>query len=336
MQGRRVQGVAGEGPVARGEWRGRSLDRRAWLRSAAGGAAGFVGLGRAAGASQAAATKNDAHAEEAEEYRLAEARARKVTKDRLLKLQSPHYQAIGDASESFIKLTLSDCEQAAADYVRHFRSRGFDVKLPDRRLTVLVFRDERPFLRYAENAVPGTVGVYSRASNWLALFDFRNVPMSPHAPGQSNMETLTHEATHQLTFNTGLVERKADVPKSIIEGLAMYCERRRLVGRNEPGQPNLRRLDELAHIRRREPWVGVAELLSDDRACFGRTGDRLMLSYHLMNDPERLPQFRAYLDTIRGRTNPTQRLEDARAHFGDLERLDGELRQEAVRLQRAL
>ncbi len=215
------------------------------------------------------------------------------------------------------------------------------MALPDRRLTVLVFRDERPFLRFAEHAIPGTVGVYSRSSNSLALFDFRNVPMSPNAAGQSNMETLTHEATHQLTFNTGLLERKADIPKSVVEGLAMYCERRRFVGRNEPGQANLRRLDELAHLRRREPWISAEELLTDDRACFRRTGDRLLLAYseswllvyHLMNDPDRLLQFRGYLAAIRGRTDPKRRLEDARAHFGDLTRLDGELRQQAIRLQ---
>jgi hypothetical protein len=261
-----------------------------------------------------------------------------------LTLKSAHYQAIGDASEPFIKLTLADCEQMAADFLHHFRSRGFDVKLPDRRLTVIVFRDERPFLRLAEKTPPGTMGFYSLSANWLALFDFRNVPMNPHGSGQTNMETLTHEATHQLTFNTGLLARQSEIPLSIIEGLAMYCERRRLFAHTEPGQPNLRRLDELAHIRRREPWIGVEELLVDDRACFRRSGDRLLLSYseswllvyHLMTDPARLPQFRAYLEVLRTRKDSTRRLEDARAHFGDLGRLDGELRQEAVRLQQAL
>ncbi len=344
MEAHRVERVEGGVWTAPGEPGRRSLGRRAWLRGAAGAAATLIGLDRALGAIQPAENEKDAPAVEAEEYERAEARVRKITSERLLKHKSAHYQAVGDASEAFIKLTLSDCEQMAADYVTHFRARGFDVRLPGRRLTVLVFRDERPFLKFAENTIPGTVGFYSRASNWLALFDFRNVPMSPHASGQSNMETLTHEATHQLTFNTGLLERKADIPQSVVEGLAMYCERRRLFGRNEPGQANLRRLDELAHIRRREPWITAAELLSDDRACFRRTGDRLMLSYcqswllvyHLMSDPDRLPQFRAYLEAIRGRKDSTRRLEDARAHFGDLARLDGELRQEAIRLQRAL
>jgi hypothetical protein len=317
-----------------------SLHRRAWLRIAAGSVAAVGGLRREGRAGQ----DGDEPKSEEEEFRLAEARARKATTQALRSWKSAHYQAIGDASEAFIKLTLSDCEKMAVDYIKHFRSRGFDVKLPPRRMTVLVFRDERPFLKLAENTPPGTMGFFSLAANWLALFDFRNMPMFPFASGQSNMETLTHEATHQLCFNTGLLSREADIPTSIVEGLAMYCERRRLFGRSEPGQPNLRRLEELAHIRRRQPWIGVEELLGDDRACFRRNSDRMILSYseswllvyHLLSDPVRLPQFRAYLNVLLTRNDSTRRMDDVRSHFGDLDRLDEEVRQEAIRLPRVL
>ncbi len=316
------------------------LRRRQWLgMTLAGTVLEGLGGGNRPGW---AADGPDPAVEEADELRRAEDRTRRVSAFPLVIRKSAHYQAIGDASATFFKLTLSDCEQMATDFLEHFRSHGFDVKLPGRRMTVIVFRDERPFVRLAENAPPGTMGFYSLPSNWLALFDFRNAPMHPGAAGQNNMETLTHEATHQLCFNTGLLVREADTPLSIIEGLAMYCERRRLFDRGKPGQANLRRLDELAHIRRREPWVGVEELLGDDRASFRRNGDRMLLSYaeswlmvyHLMSDPLRLPQFRAYLATVRTRRDRTHRLEDARTHFGDLAVLDRELRQEGVRLQR--
>ncbi len=314
------------------------IDRRLWMRSVAGSLLGVSELGSARSA------EPDPHAEEEAELQRAEARTRKATDRPLRTLKSTHYQAIGDASESFMKLTLSDCERLAAEFLRHFQTRGFDVKWPDRRLTVIVFRDERPFLRLAENTPPGTMGFFSLSSNWLALFDFRNMPMFPFAPGQTNMETLSHEATHQLCFNTGLLSRRADVPLSVTEGLAMYCERRKLFGATEPGQPNLRRLDELAHTRRRQGWIPVSELLTDDRGCFRRTADRLILSYseswvmvyHLMNDPTRRPQFRAYLETLRSRNDAKRRLDDARSQFGDLARLDEELRQEAIRLQQSL
>jgi hypothetical protein len=314
------------------------MDRREWLRIASATAAGLAGVG---GIVRAAAGPELA-ADEAGELERAEDRARRVTNRPISTLKSAHYQAIGDASTAFIKLTLSDCEQMASDFLTHFRSKGFEVELPDRRMTVIAFRDERPFVKLAEGAPPGTMGFFSLSSNWLALFDFRNVPMNPNAAGQTNMETLTHEATHQLSFNTGLLAREADYPRSIVEGLAMYCERRRLFDRSGPGQLNLRRLDEMAHIRRREPWVDASVLLTDDRACFQRTGDRMLLSYaegwlmvyHLMSDPIRLPQFRTYLEARRVRREPRSRLEDAKTHFGDLAALDRELRQEGIRLQR--
>jgi hypothetical protein len=341
MGEQRLEWVAGGGCEASHQRDRVSLDRRTWLRSVAGSVTALGGL---AGTVRAGQAPDDTNPDEEKELRFAEERARKATTRPLLTLKSDHYQAIGDASEAFIKLTLSDCEKMAADYINHFRSKGFDVKLPARRLTVIVLRDERPFQRLAEKTPPGTMGFYSLAANWLALFDFRNMPMYPYASGQTNMETLTHEATHQLCFNTGLLSRPADIPLSIVEGLAMYCERRRLFGRSEPGQPNLRRLEELAHIRRRVPWINVAELLGDDRACFRRNSDRLMLSYceswlmvyHLLREPDRLPQFRAYLNVLRTRKDATRRMEDVRSHFGDLARLDEELRQEAIRLQKTL
>lgn len=329
-------------PRARGSRMG--IDRRLWLRTVLAGAAvgPLAGLGGQARAAMAGDPDPDPADQEADELSRAEARTRKVTSYPLAVRKSAHYQAIGDASSAFMKLTLSDCEQMAADFLEHFRSHGFNVKLPARRMTVIVFRDERPFVRLAENAPPGTMGFYSLPSNWLALFDFRNAPMHPGAAGQNNMETLTHEATHQLCFNTGLLVREADIPLSVIEGLAMYCERRRLFDHGKPGQMNLRRLDEMAHIQRREKWVDVAELLTDDRASFRKNGDRMLLSYaeswlliyHLMSDPARLPQLRAYLEAIRTRRDRTHRLEDARSHFGDLAALDRELRQESIRLQR--
>src|SRR5262249_886358 len=154
---------------------------------------------------------------------------------------------------------------------------------------------ERPFERLTDHLPPGTMGFYSKQTNWLALFDFRNVPMKTKAAGQTNMETVTHEATHQLTFNTGLLERQVDVPLCIVEGLAIDGGRRRLTGASEPGQVNARRLDELARVQRRLKWIRLVDLLGDDRGWFGGDEDRRMLGYaeswlmvyHLMTDRAR-------------------------------------------------
>ena len=63
-----------------------------------------------------------------------------------------------------------------------------------------------------------------------------------------------------------IAQKRDDIPLCIIEGLAMYGERRRLTGRSEPGQINLRRLEELAHIQRRTKWINVTDLLANDGA----------------------------------------------------------------------
>ena len=267
----------------------------------------------------------------------------RVTNRLLRRLDTAHYQAIGDASDAFIKLTLSDCEQIAVDYLNHFREKGFDVKLPDRRLTVVLFVDERPFLRFAENVPRGTVGFYSQPQNWLALFDFRNVPMAPYASGQTNMETVSHEATHQLTFNTGLFDRQGDNPRSIVEGVGMYCERRKLTGRSEPGQLNLRRLEELAHGQRRTRWDPYLQLAGrrsglvrkqrrpdDTRVC--RELAHGLSPHDESTATAAIPGLPRDAPSRRDRNH---RLEDAQAHFGDLDRLDQELRQSAIKLQRA-
>ena len=342
------------------ELSGQPIARRAWLRRAAGAGLGLGGIawGATSGLAQDAPPPRGAAAPQglaqdepksfpsddpAEELGRAEARARQITSRPLRTVLSAHYQAIGDAAPAFIKLTLSDCEEVALDYANHFRAKGFDVRPPSRRLTVIAFEDERPFLRFSENALPGMAGFYSRKENWLVLFDFRNAPMLSDASGQSNRETVTHEATHQLTFNTGLLERREDIPLCIVEGFGMYSEHRRRSGRSEPGQVNPRRLKALALIQRRMRWINLAELLTND-AWFARGEDwrelcyaqSWVLVYHLMTDRARLPQLRNYLRAIRGRTGKTHRLEDARAQFGDLDQLDRELRRVAIRLQQTL
>jgi hypothetical protein len=126
----------------------------------------------------------------------------------------------------------------------------------------------------------------------------------------------------------------------------MYGEVRKFIGRSAPGQVNLMRLQDLASTqRRRIPWIGVADLLTDDRRLKGGSLDHdhllayaesWLLVHYLMNEPVALPGFRKYLEVIRGRETSDKRLEDATAHLGDLDRLNRDLRQYAVRLQKSI
>jgi hypothetical protein len=322
------------------------FDRRSWLGRVIALGSGFKYCDQTARPAMAAQGRRLSPVEEADqELERAKARAGAATSRPLLILRTEQYQAVGDAAESFMKMTLSDCENVARDYLGYYQRQGFDVKRPGRRLTVVVFLDERPYLEFARRFVPGVTvyawGFYSRLENWLVLFDFRNVPLNERNAGSKNVKTLAHEGTHQLTFNTGLLNRRGDAPRAIVEGLASYGETRPLHGRTEPGQINGTRLDDLAHIRRRVRWISATELLTDDAATFGTTLDQTLfayaegwlLVYYLIKSPSRLPQFQAYLKTISTRTDKTHRYDDAEKHFGDLDRLDQELQREAIRLQ---
>ncbi len=267
----------------------------------------------------------------------------KVTDRSIQTMTSDHFQAVGDASESFIKISLGDCERIAQGYFDHFRAKGFDIRDPDRRLTLIVFVDDRQFRSFNKGVARWVLGLYKPTDNWLVLFDFRNATsQSLRQQGyQANMLNLAHEATHLLAYNTGLLNRQGDVPRAITEGIATYSEARKVQGQSDPGQINSMRLDDLAHIQRRVNWISVAELLTDEKAAFGPTGDRLLLGYaeswllvyHLMTTPSRLPQFRDYLKLIYKRTDAKHRLQDAEASFGSLDQLDRDVRQEGTRLQ---
>jgi Protein of unknown function (DUF1570) len=323
------------------------IDRRSWLRQAVLAGAAFGGVDRAVGQGIAEADRKLSPEQEAEqELQRAQSRVRAVTRRPLLSLQSEQYQAVGDATEVFMKLTLNDCEGLAREFLTYYQEQGFDVKRPARRLTLVVFHDERPFLEFGRRFATGvsayTWGFYSKAENWLVLFDIRNVPQVVKGAGLNNVTTLAHEGTHQLTFNTGLLNRHGDAPRAVIEGIAGYGETGSLRKPAIPGQINGKRLDEMAHLLRREKWISATDLLTDDAAALGTTLDHSLLAYsegwllvyYLMKTPARLPQFQAYLKTISNRTDKSHRYDDAEKHFGDIERLDQELRREAIRLQR--
>ena len=274
-------------------------------------------------------------------------------------VHSAHYVGIGDAPQAFITIILADCEQLAADYQRYFGSLGFHLHQPDRPLIVIMYRDDRSFGKFfrlpslleaaekaraqPEKARAQPVGIYLRTTNVMHVFDWRNVPIEPRA-SHRNMETLAHEGTHQLSFNTGLLNRAGDTPLCIVEGLGMHGEPRKTSGPSDFGRLNPKRMNDLARIQRRVPWIPLRELIANDSVLRAGNADRIELGYaqswllvhYLIKEPAALPRFRQYLQAIAPRVNSDRRIEDAQAHLGDLDRLDQELRRYAIRLQLSL
>ena len=91
-------------------------------------------------------------------------------------------------------------------------------------------------------------------------------------------------------------------------------------------------------------WITLEKLIASDMLVHGSArglqsllayDQSWMLVHYFMNNTFYINRFRDYLKAIRSRRKAGNRLDDARAHLGDLEGLDLELRVHAVRLQKS-
>lgn len=253
------------------------------------------------------------------------------------------YLGIGDAPDAFIRRALELCESLARDMLGHFRKRGFPVEPPATPMTVVVLAGPESYGRFLGAPEDEAVGGhYEIGSNRLVMFDNRGRADGGPLLERANTVVLMHEAMHQLTFNTGLLRREARVSLAIHEGLGTYAETRRPDGRVPIGLLNEPRFQVLAAaLRQDESWLTVSRLLDDELFRVPATVQRAyagswFLVHQLLNRPERTRQFRVYLDAI-NRTpsdSPWDPLKPAIEAFGDLERLDNELRATLSRLVR--
>ncbi len=310
--------------------------RRSWLAGLA--ASGFAMRRAVAAVPQAVAD------EEADTIRAVEARARDAGLGAFRVNRTGHYLAVGDAPDAFRERALAICEGLARDYHDHFRARGFAIEPPGRRLTVVILASSKSFAAFLDQPTGGAVGgQYDLETNRLVVFDNRGEDRVDLARAETaNLVALVHEATHQLTYNTGLLNREGDVPLCVSEGLAIYAETRKPSGRSMPGQPNPQRVKALAIARKQgAEWTPLPKLLMGDALLRGEDGEPAqqssyaqswLLVHDLIKTPKWLPGFRAYLKAIGLRKDEAQRLDDARAHLGDLDAIDAALRKHADRL----
>lgn len=109
-------------------------------------------------------------------------------------------------------------------FQQYFQTRGITLHRPDFPLVGIVFRNQAEFFGYANaNKIslhPRTAGYYNVMTNRLYLYE------SDPSKGQHDevMETVLHEATHQIAFNSGIHQRLSSTPLWVIEGLASIFE----------------------------------------------------------------------------------------------------------------
>ena len=278
------------------------------------------------------------HSARADDARLADvrSRARKAEMQGFDESESAHFVAIGDASKRFRAEALAICESVAIDYFKLFTDKGFKLAWPKEKMVVVVLLGPKSYAMFEGGFIDEAVGGhFDLNANRLVMFDFRGPGSNPKAPVPEvdNTLALVHETIHQLTFNTGILDLKADTPRCVSEGLATYGETWSPKKKHKIGERNARRLLGLSLASREGvEWIPIATLLGNDKLLDDAKTQQIayaeswLLVSKLLRDRDELPKFRDLLAALRGQPDPSRRMELATEHLGDLGKLDREIR----------
>ena len=247
--------------------------------------------------------------------------------------RSGHYLAVGNAGEAFRVEALDLCEKLSATYQTTFKAKGFQAPLPRGRMALVVMADRVAYEAFkGEPAGASEGGHYDIDADRLVMYDFRAGGAIDAGANTTRLNTFTlvHEAIHQLTFDTGLLARKADVPVAVSEGLATYGETW-LKARQTMGRVNDPRLSVLKKPGAVE-WIEVEDLLTRDALFSDAATEQIayaeawLLVYHLLKTPAKAAKLRMYLESLNTRRDSSHRAEDAAEALGNLAGLDRELK----------
>ncbi len=226
----------------------------------------------------------------------------------------------------------------------YFAMRGFQVETPEFPLIAIVFADAKSFADFCRQdglqPFAGLRGYYSPQTNRVAIFDSEQASVSDSESADKlnqrafamvtgNLrDTLVHEATHQIGFNTGLHARLGANPRWVVEGLATVFEAPGILDRSARHEIGSRiNRERLIWFRNflvsRRPEKSLESLLKSDRPFQTDTLDAYSeawaLSFYLI---ETQPvAYARYLQTLTQRAmnsedSPSQRLDEFRDAFG--------------------
>ncbi|WP_013626954.1 DUF1570 domain-containing protein [Rubinisphaera brasiliensis] len=243
------------------------------------------------------------------------------------------------------------------EFYVYLSTRNFHVEQPEFPLVAIVFATQQEFARYARQDgitnIKGLAGYYDVRSNRVALFDpdvsataslnenWQIKSGSFARGGQSSgreqdlLDTMVHEATHQVAFNIGLHSRVGPTPRWVVEGLAMVFEHpeSRSGSRTSSARQRVNRErfvwhGNYRHARRADDSL-IAFLASDDLfrlATLDAYSEAWALTFFLMET--RSSAYARYLQRIAERDpleeyTAEERLADFQEEFGsDLGRLE--------------
>src|SRR5262245_17644521 len=194
-----------------------------------------------------------------------------------------NYLIAYNTSEVYAQWVGALFERLNAGFYNFWKTAGAELHEPEFPLVALLFKDQASYEQYARRDLgspPGSIfGYYSLTTNRMTTYDLTGVEEAGGAKtagriqqilsqpkAERTVATIIHEATHQLSFNSGLQVRFTEMPFWLSEGLAIYFESPDL--ENSKGWKKIGSVNRvnLLHFRKslasRPP---LASLLTDDK-----------------------------------------------------------------------
>ncbi len=215
-------------------------------------------------------------------------------------------------------------------YVLYFSVRRSRVKPPQFPLVAIVFPDQNAFLSYARRSGAkigrSVLGYYSPTTNRIIVYDV--TAKRPNVPWTVNAETIIHEASHQMAFNTGLHDRFSESPRWVVEGLGTMFEAPGVWNSNahksRDSRINKSRLNGFRqYLNSTRTRGSLAQFISSDRmfSTNGRAayGEAWALTFYLCETHHQ--KYQAYLTRVSSRPkfsrySGPERLRDFTETFG--------------------
>lgn len=266
-----------------------------------------------------------------------------------------NYLILYNTSKAYAQWCGGLFERLHRGFFNYWKQRGLELESPESPLVAIIFRDRAGFKQYARpelgESVDSVIGYYSLTTHRMATFDLTGSQAGVNPDVRQSLRTITallsrpraaatvatnvHEATHQLVYGSGMVQRFADVPLWLNEGLAMYFETPDLRSQNgwrTIGARNGLRLPDWRAYGRRRPADSLETLLRNSERF--RTAESVnaayaeswaLVYYLLKRKPAAMVKYLEQMQT-KGpllEDGPEGRLRDFREAFGeDLDTFD--------------
>jgi hypothetical protein len=236
--------------------------------------------------------------------------------------ETQHFLICSNSSEAYSDFCGRLLEKVFEEFIAMTGDLGLTLRIPDRRLPILIFTSASEFQAHASRIHPetpfeDTPGFYTVRDNQVLLSDLtrdrslRTAAIRKKlAESPLQLATIIHEAVHQLAFNTGLQNRFADNPVWFSEGLALYFEQtsvRSPLLWSKPGTTNARHHPEFVRLAADGTLpIPLTELLTSDQAFQTAESARAvyaeswaLMTFLIRQHPEKMGAYMRRMQSLR-------------------------------------